>query len=726
VVEDEAIVAHDIRTRLEGMGFDAPDWAPSAEQALQLVAADPPDLVLMDIQLKGAMDGVEAAEVIHREHDIPVVFLTAHADGETVSRVAASGAHGFVTKPFDEAELRVAVELALVKHAATREVEERERWLGTTLRSVGEAIVATDTSGIVTLVNHSAAELTRRTPEESIGAAVDEVLVLSCGESKLPADAHPVRRALADGVDVVLEGECRLRTGGGRVLPVGGVAAPIRCERGIVTGTVCVLRDLSEQRAHEAEVRDLLDTVQASRDALAYEKGFLAALVASMPVPVLVITGEGLVRPVSDLLAGGAESANAPRVTPAPLGEVLSCAKEIREPGECGQGSECDECQVKQAFQDALAGRLVERRRATMATTVGDATRSSVMLVSAAPFDFGGERMAIAVLEDVTELEGLRQLVRDEVAFEGMVGSHPTMLDIYETIREVADIPSPVLITGESGTGKELVARAVHASGSHRDRPFVAVNCSALPEGLLESELFGHVKGAFTGATRDKKGRFELADGGTIFLDEIGELSQAMQIKLLRVLQDSSFERVGGERTLRVDVRVLSATNRDLGEAIAAGDFREDLYYRLCVVPIHVPPLRERVEDIPALAQHALRRAATLAGKDVPELTDDALEALTGHRWPGNVRELQNALEYALIKSRGGSVEAGHLPPTVRAGPPPHPAATIEHYRPRTGLESAQVADALRRARGNKSKAARLLGVSRATLYRFFDRTGKP
>jgi len=365
-----------------------------------------------------------------------------------------------------------------------------------------------------------------------------------------------------------------------------------------------------------------------------------------------------------------------------------------------------------------LDGGRVHRQRAELKTR-GErgSAKNAVNLLSATPFEHSGERMAVVVVEDVTELEGLRRLMGGSNTFAGMVGAHPKMLEVYEAIKEVADLACPVLITGESGTGKELVARAVHSTGKRSASPFVVVNCAALPEGLLESELFGHVKGAFTGAIRDKKGRFELADGGTIFLDEIGDLSPVLQVKLLRVLQEQCFERVGGERTVNVDVRVIAATNRDLHRAIDEGGFREDLYYRLCVVPIHLPPLRERGEDIVLLAEHALERLSLRNDRERPELAPEALSVLVNAPWPGNVRELQNALEFALIKSRTGVIESHHLPQTVTS-------QKLVESAPRYGrgkLTPQLVEAAVKRANGNRSHAAKLLGVSRATLYRYLS-----
>lgn len=324
----------------------------------------------------------------------------------------------------------------------------------------------------------------------------------------------------------------------------------------------------------------------------------------------------------------------------------------------------------------------------------------------------------LAAFRDLTDIIGLRTRLGELNCFAGIIGRDHKMLQIYDQIRELATNDYPVHISGETGTGKELVAAAIHNESRRGGRPFVPVNCGALPEGLLESELFGHVKGAFSGAVRDKKGRFELAQGGTIFLDEVGELPKVMQVKLLRVLQEGTFERVGGEKTIRVDARVISATNRDLKREVERQSFRDDLYYRLCVFPIHLPPLRQRRNDIPLLAAHFLEQARKL-GQTVPGIADEALSALMEYTWPGNVRELQNSIHFALVKGKGRMIQLEDLPPEIRQskGKPSLCGA------PRK-LDPTSVRDALARAGGNKAKAARILGVGRATLYRFLDQTG--
>ncbi len=308
----------------------------------------------------------------------------------------------------------------------------------------------------------------------------------------------------------------------------------------------------------------------------------------------------------------------------------------------------------------------------------------------------------------------------------GLVGASEAMARVREQVKKVAATDATVLVLGESGTGKELVARALHDQSRRRDRPFVPVSCAALPEGLLEAELFGHEKGAFTGATRRKIGRFELADGGTLFLDEVGELPPAVQVKLLRVLQERRFERVGGEETIEVDVRLVSATNRDLKARATAGAFREDLYYRLAIVPLTLPPLRARPGDVALLARHFLEKHASRIGRRLDGFEPAALELLARHAWPGNVRELENAVQQAMVFAEGALVRADELPAALRDAPPALPVPTGDRPLPEIldDLERQLVADAFQRARGVKAEAARLLGVKPSALYYKLEKYG--
>ncbi|MBI4735240.1 MAG: sigma-54-dependent Fis family transcriptional regulator [candidate division NC10 bacterium] len=337
------------------------------------------------------------------------------------------------------------------------------------------------------------------------------------------------------------------------------------------------------------------------------------------------------------------------------------------------------------------------------------------------PFNRDELKLTIRKALQLKDLErenlALRQELRTRLGLDAIIADSPQMQQILEMLGRVAPTETTVLILGESGTGKELIARAIHGSSPRAQGSFVAVNCAAIPENLLESELFGHVKGAFTGAIRDRVGKFEAAEGGTIFLDEIGEMRPDLQVKILRVLEERTLERVGDNTLIRVDVRVLAATNKDLTKAIQAGEFREDLYYRLNVVPLSIPPLRERREDIRPLAQHFLQRLGA-----PPRLTiaPDAFKALETYDWPGNVRELENALERAMIFHRGDVITLADLPETIRA-PRAKEAAALPVSLPEAGLsleevEKELILRALQKHDWNQSRAARYLGITRHTL----------
>ena len=320
----------------------------------------------------------------------------------------------------------------------------------------------------------------------------------------------------------------------------------------------------------------------------------------------------------------------------------------------------------------------------------------------------------IASFRDVTDVVGFKIQLGELKGFAGIVGRDIRMLQVYRQIRDLSTTDYPVCITGETGTGKEIVAAAIHNESRRGGGPFVPVNCAALPEGVLESELFGHVKGAFTGAVRDKKGRFELADKGTLFLDEVGDLPRVVQAKLLRVIQEGVFERVGAEKPVVVDVRIISATNKDLKQEVVKGNFRDDLYYRLNVVPMNLPPLRERRGDIPLLVEHFLGEALE-EGQESQGFSNEALELMKTYSWPGNVRELQSAIRFALVKSRSKIIKPEHLPVELRDWR----RVSSNMRGPIKKLNRESVRAALRETGGNKAKAARILGVGRATLYRF-------
>ncbi|MGC6488590.1 MAG: sigma-54-dependent transcriptional regulator [Planctomycetota bacterium] len=332
------------------------------------------------------------------------------------------------------------------------------------------------------------------------------------------------------------------------------------------------------------------------------------------------------------------------------------------------------------------------------------------------------------------ENQQLKSALDDRLRLDNVIGTDPRMQAVFKTVQAVADTRTTVLVTGESGTGKTLLARALHQLSDRKAGPFVEVNCGALPENLLESELFGHVKGAFTGAVRDKVGKFEAAAGGTIFLDEIGTSTLAFQIKLLRVLQDRVIERVGDTETVPVDVRIVLATNKDLEKAVADGEFREDLFYRINVVSVEMPPLRERRADVQALAEHFLSRFAAEHGREVARFSDSAVAALSRAAWPGNVRQLENVVERAVVLSRGEVIDRADLPAALSAATDqPAPAADPDAAPtgPPLPLKQAMlepekrvIEQALRWCDGNRERAAAVLGINRSTLFHKLKKLG--
>jgi PAS domain S-box-containing protein len=322
---------------------------------------------------------------------------------------------------------------------------------------------------------------------------------------------------------------------------------------------------------------------------------------------------------------------------------------------------------------------------------------------------------AVAIMRDETELVFLEKQVHRQSGYSGILGGNSAMQRMYTLVEALADVQTTVLINGESGTGKELVAAALHHQGVRRDKPFVKVNCSALSDHLLESELFGHVRGAFTGAISNKIGRFQKAHGGTIFLDEIGDISLAMQMRLMRVLQEQEFEPVGDSNSIKVDVRVIAATNQDLAEKVRLGTFRHDLYYRLNVVRLIIPPLRDRLDDIPLLVTHFLEKFSQKFQRSLSAVSRETIELFMNHSWPGNVRELEHTIEHAAILCPSDVISVQDLPEDFCTAHRNHRPQSITSPNPGNDLT---LEDALEKAGGNKAKAARLLGVSRCTVYR--------
>jgi len=575
IVEDERITGEDLRDVLTDLGYGVIGLVSSGPEAILLAENEGPDLVVMDIRIKGEMDGTEVARILRGRFNIPVIYLTAHADADTLQRAKLAQPLGYITKPFQEAELHASIEMALFKHAADRESQEREKWLSSTLRAMGEGVISVDRSGAVMVLNSAAEAWTGWSAANARGLPIHEVFALvdtASGEKVTAA----LESALSQGATGDLGSSVVLKARGGEVRSVGGSIAPMRDHEGEVSGAV-------------------------------------------------IVFGSTELEPT----------------TP---------------PG----------------------GGVPEKKE-----------------------------------EDGVSVGDFR-----------IVASSPKMKAVIKFARRVAESEaSTILIEGESGTGKDVIANYMHHFGSRRKGPFVSLNCAAIPDTLIESELFGYEKGAFTDARAAKAGILEIASGGTIFLDEIGEMPVQLQAKLLRVLEEQKFRRLGGVRDIHVDLRVMAATNRTLVEAIDQGKFRLDLYYRLNVIQVWIPPLRERRDDILPLAKYFNELYNARFRRQIRGLSRDAEAALLAYEWPGNVRELRNIMERATLLEetewiqvpslqldmRGQQAEEPELAVASTPGTPP-PGSTLEQ------IERSMLLQALENAYWNQTKAAAALGISRDAL----------
>jgi len=565
VVEDESIVAEDIHDILKNLGCNVTGIASSGEEAVRMASETGPDLVLMDVMLAGDMDGVEAARRIYDSLNVPVVYLTAYADEDTLQRAKMTGAFGYILKPFDERSLRSTIDVALHKHSTESELRGKARRSSAALRSVRDALITTDATGRIESMNPVAQTLTGWTLDEASGKLLKDIISITSAEPGELSE-NIVTRIIDDGVFVGLADDTLLTVRDGTRLSVEGSAAPVKDDKEEIIGAVLLLRPLGRQ-----------------------------------------------------------------------------------------------------------------------------------------------ERDKITV----------------EHAFDQIVGNNDEIQRILGILPDIAESNSTVLIEGPSGSGKELFARAIHDLSGRKKGRYVVVSCGALPDTLLESELFGYVKGAFTGAAKDKPGRFALAEGGTIFLDEIGDITPTLQAKLLRVLEQKEYEPLGGTATVKADVRIIAATNKTLADTVARGVFREDLFYRLKVVRIVLPPLSSRRSDIPLLVNHFVGKFNTETGKKIEGVQDDALGLLKKHDFPGNVRELEHIIEHAFVMCRGREIALQHLPEDIRAG-----AADGERTEgdcPDSPLDRAYaevIEEKLRKHKGNRRQTAAELGISKTTLWRKMRKYG--
>ena len=554
------------------------------------------------------------------------------------------------------------------------------------LHDLGDALFVVDSDQTVVFWNRQAEALT--------GYRADEVIGQHCLKG-IRCENCLYRCGLLE--DETLEGvRVQLRTKDGGKLYVRKSVSVIRDPQGEIIGGVEWMRD-------ETQLVAQISRCKSQREIIAEREQLQAAVLGSIREGVLTIDADWRITSFSRRAA---------ELTGWPADEAMGkfCHQVI--------GSRL--CQEDCPAQACLETGAEEAERTTEIKT--RAGRPLPVAEIGVPLrDEGGRAIgSVLLIEDRTQLVDSHDPDKQGAVFVGMIGRSESMRRIFQLVEQVAPSDVTVLITGESGTGKELVARALHRLSKRAQGPLQAVNCAALPETLLESELFGHAKGAFTGALRDRSGRIEEAEGGTLFLDEIGEMPLSLQAKLLRFLQERDYQRVGESLSRKSDVRIVTATNKDLQKAVADGEFREDLYYRIRVIPVAMPPLRERADDIPVLAVHLLGEIAKARGRPALSLSQAALGRLVKHTWPGNVRELNNALEYAVALAPGRRIRPEDLPPEL---------AGVRHTRySSSGTdgqdEAVRIQEALVRHNNNRTQTARFLGMDRVTLYRKMKRYG--
>ena len=566
IVEDEQITATDIEDILTQLGHRVVAVATAGEAALADAEALRPDLVLMDIRIKGKTDGVEAARKIRERLDIPSIFLTAHADDATLERAKLAEPLGYLVKPFQESELQAAIQIALHRQALDFQRRGLAEELASTLNAIGEGVLRCDQLGRVIYLNAEAERWTGWRLAQCRGLSLQEVFRLVS-----PRNGEPMEALLQEAVHgrqvVEFPAGCRVRSRDGVEREAAVHCAPVRHSIGDEGGAVLVFGEPS----------------------------------------------------------GASQSV---------------AAGQARDKGSAGP--------------------------------------------------------------DDVEIVAASQAMRDLMAFSARIAASGV---------------SAILLIGESGVGKDVFARYLHRHSRRAAAPFLAVNCAAIPETLLESELFGYEKGAFTDARAQKRGIFDLADGGTVFLDEIGELQPHIQAKLLRVLEDQTFRRLGGVKDISVDLRIITATNRDLARAVEEKAFREDLYYRLNVITISIPPIRERRDDVMPLVEMFVKRYNERFERDVQGVTPESEQMLLAHDWPGNVREIRNAIERAMVLEETNRIRPENLALDARLGAHPLAApvltagtASLEE------MERSMLVQALEKSNGNQTRAAEILGITRDTL----------
>ncbi|MCK5380314.1 MAG: sigma 54-interacting transcriptional regulator [Candidatus Latescibacteria bacterium] len=556
--------------------------------------------------------------------------------------------------------------------------------------AVPDGVFVVDREGRIISFTEAAERILGRTYEDVVGRFCEDVFEAGwCAAIRRTVETEEMHSNLNVGIS----------TPDGARISLCGSIAPLKDVKGQTAGAVITFRDVGEMKR-------LLDTLCEWSVEIALERDKLDAILNSITDGVFTIGEDWRVLSFNRA---------AERITGTSADQAIGMhCRDVFQSDAC-----LEFCPLKRTLDTGEPLYDME-----IGIVAKDGRKIPVTVSTALLYDVNGAVIGgVATFRDLSRVKELTKALEGRYSFHNLIGKSKPMQELYDLLENVAESDATVLIQGESGTGKELVARAIHYNGSRKDRPFVGVNCAALPEPLLESELFGHEKGAFTGAARRKPGRFEWAEGGTLFLDEVAEMSPVLQAKLLRVLDQRSFERVGGTESIHVDVRIIAATNRTLMEAVAQGAFRQDLYYRLNVVSIVLPPLSERREDIPLLSDHFIHSFNAKTDKAIRGVSQEAMRVLMDYAWPGNVRELENTIEHAFVQCAGGMLSVEHLPRNLRPEPSVADAA-LEGGDPLVENEKVLLQRVLRNVQGHRGKTAETLGISRPTLWRKMKKHG--
>ncbi len=643
------------------------------------------ELVVLDWMLPG-MDGIELCRRM-RAHPpgqhVEILIVTSRRGPTDLQSVLDAGANDYIAKPVDPEVLGVRIAIAIrsaqnliARSKAEAALMDTERHLSAVVSASPVAIFALDSGARCKVAT---------------GAVLSDILGI---------DSDPTGQDFQTLFDPHADASEALRQAlDGRAsrasFEVGTRVADVRLSPSVdESGVTGVVTEVTERVRMERRLETTVARVERANDDL-------VSILDQMRAGTAIVSPEGRIRFISK---SAAEFFRIDRSSA--VGEFWHEALPLSDDD-------------KQALRDLSHAPSEQRGRTDIRVDYGDGCSRTL---SVEVFDDPrADGLAILVFYDETEVQDLRKQLDERSVFHDLVGRSPEMLSVYDQIRDFAGVSWTVLVEGETGTGKELVARAIHSESPRANKPFIPVNCAGLSVSLLQSQLFGHRKGAFTGAHKDQPGYFEAAHGGTLFLDEIGDISRDVQVALLRVLEEGEITRIGESHPRKVDVRVICATHRNLQEEVEKGNFRADLMYRIRVARVNLPPLRTRRGDIPLLVNRFIERARAATGKDVRGITDNCLAALVAHSWPGNVRELRSAIDFGAMRSKTNAVDARDLPPELRdaasAGP-----ATRSVLLPEDDVE--RIKAALAEVEGNRTKAARLLGISRATFYRRLDELG--